>query len=55
MDLNMLTADFYVILTTSRIGTKYNDLFSQTISTSLSLSPVVAITFRANTRSSQVI
>ncbi|MCJ1463539.1 hypothetical protein MMC07_002147 [Pseudocyphellaria aurata] len=31
MDLNMLTADFYVLLTTSRIGTKYDDLFSQTI------------------------
>lgn len=36
MDLNMLTADFYVVLTTSRIGTKYDDLFSQTISTSCS-------------------
>ena len=31
MDLNMLTADFYVILTTSRVGSKYDDLFSQTI------------------------
>lgn len=35
MDLNMLTADFYVVLTTSRIGSKYDDLFSQTISRSL--------------------
>lgn len=38
MDLNMLTADFYVVLTTSSIGSKYDDLFSQTISTS----PLVA-------------
>lgn len=34
MDLNMLTADFYVVLTTSRIGSKYDDLFSQTITKS---------------------
>lgn len=29
MDLNMLTSDFYVILTTSRKGSRYDDLFSQ--------------------------
>lgn len=40
MDLNLLTADFYVVLTTSNIGSKYDDLFSQTISTSL---PVTAV------------
>lgn len=44
MDLNMLTADFYVVLTTSRIGSKYDDLFSQTISTSV---PVCWSTFAA--------
>lgn len=31
----MLAADFYVVLTTSSIGSKYDDLFSQTISASL--------------------
>lgn len=31
MDLNMLTSDFYVIITTSRKGKKYDDLFSQSI------------------------
>lgn len=35
MDLNMLAADFYVVLTTSRLGSKYDDLFSQTISMSV--------------------
>ena len=48
MDLNMLTADFYVVLTTSRTGSRYDELFSQTISTSvptveiLELSRVIA-------------
>lgn len=36
MDLNMLTSDFYVIITTSRKGKKYDDLFSQTIGIFLS-------------------
>lgn len=31
MDLNMLTSDFYVVITTSRKGKKYDDLFSQSI------------------------
>ena len=29
MDLNMLVSDFYVITTTSRTGSKYDDLFSK--------------------------
>ena len=35
MDLNMLTSDFYVVITTSRKGKKYDDLFSQSIGNSL--------------------
>ena len=30
MDLNMLASDFYVVITTSRKGSRYDDLFSQT-------------------------
>lgn len=30
MDLNMLASDFYVIITTSRKGSRYDELFSQT-------------------------
>ncbi len=30
MDLNMLASDFYVVTTTSRKGSRYDDLFSQT-------------------------
>lgn len=30
MDLNMLASDFYVTITTSRKGSRYDDLFSQT-------------------------
>lgn len=33
MDLNMLASDFYVVITTSRKGSKYDDLFSQSCST----------------------
>lgn len=29
MDLNMLVSDFYVVTTTSRKGSRYDDLFSQ--------------------------
>ena len=29
MDLNMLASDFYVIATTSQLGSKYDDYFSQ--------------------------
>ena len=31
IDLNMLISDFYVLITTSRKGSRYDDLFSQTI------------------------
>ena len=31
VDLNMLIADFYVLITTSRKGSRYDDLFSQSI------------------------
>ena len=30
VDLNMLASDFYIFLTTSRKGSKYDDYFSQT-------------------------
>lgn len=30
MDLNMLASDFYIVITTSRKGSRYDDLFSQT-------------------------
>lgn len=29
MDLNMLASDFYIAITTSRSGSRYDDLFSQ--------------------------
>ena len=29
MDLNMLISDFYVVTTTSRTGSRYDDFFSQ--------------------------
>ena len=29
MDLNMLVSDFYVVTTTSRSGSKYDDYFSK--------------------------
>lgn len=29
MDLNMLVSDFYVVTTTSRSGSKYDDFFSK--------------------------
>ena len=32
MDLNMLVSDFYVVTTTSRTGSKYDDFFSQSSS-----------------------
>lgn len=38
MDLNMLVSDFYVVTTTSRRGSKYDDFFSQSIGRSSSLS-----------------
>ena len=31
MDLNMLVSDFYVVTTTSRKGSKYDDFFSKSI------------------------
>lgn len=36
MDLNMLASDFYVLTTTSRKGSRYDDYFSQTHSSTLS-------------------
>ena len=30
VDLDMLTSDFFVLTTTSRIGSKYDDYFSTT-------------------------
>ncbi|KAL6719830.1 mRNA decay protein [Lecanora helva] len=35
VDLNMLVSDFYVMTTTSRIGSKYDDYFSQSVIKSL--------------------
>lgn len=32
VDLNMLVSDFYVVTTTSRIGSRYDDYFSQSVS-----------------------
>lgn len=34
MDLNMLASDFYIVITTSRKGSRYDDFFSQTGGTS---------------------
>lgn len=31
VDLNMLVSDFYIVTTTSRKGSKYDDFFSQTV------------------------
>ena len=31
VDLNMLVSDFYIMATTSRKGSKYDDFFSQTV------------------------
>ena len=31
VDLNMLISDFYVMTTTSRVGNKYDDYFSQSV------------------------
>ena len=36
VDLDMLTSDFYVLSTTSKRGSKYHDLFSQSNGRSLS-------------------
>ena len=33
MDLNMLASDFYVVTTTSRKGSKFDDFFSQSYGT----------------------
>ena len=31
VDLNMLVSDFYIVATTSRRGSKYDDFFSQSV------------------------
>lgn len=31
VDLNMLVSDFYILATTSRKGSKYDDFFSQSV------------------------
>ena len=35
MDLNMLVSDFYVVTTTSRSGSKYDDYFSKSSGVSI--------------------